>query len=47
VDRLREYRERLGIDAISLNINPGGQIPHDRVLNSVRLLMDKVAPAFN
>jgi alkanesulfonate monooxygenase SsuD/methylene tetrahydromethanopterin reductase-like flavin-dependent oxidoreductase (luciferase family) len=47
VDRIHEYREMLGIDAISLNINPGGQIPHDRVLNSVRLLMEKVAPAFN
>jgi alkanesulfonate monooxygenase SsuD/methylene tetrahydromethanopterin reductase-like flavin-dependent oxidoreductase (luciferase family) len=45
-ERLHEYRETLGIDAISLNINPGGQIPHDRVLNSVRLLMEKVAPEF-
>jgi len=47
IDRLHEYRETLGIDAISLNINPGGQIPRDRVRNSVRLLMEKVAPAFN
>ena len=46
VERLQEYRQTLGIDAISLNINPGGQIPHDRVLNSVRLLMEKVAPQF-
>jgi alkanesulfonate monooxygenase SsuD/methylene tetrahydromethanopterin reductase-like flavin-dependent oxidoreductase (luciferase family) len=46
VERLHEYRETLGIEAISLNINPGGQIPHDRVLNSVRLLMEKVAPEF-
>lgn len=46
VERVHEYRETLGIDALSLNINPGGQIPRERVLNSVRLLMEKVVPAF-
>jgi alkanesulfonate monooxygenase SsuD/methylene tetrahydromethanopterin reductase-like flavin-dependent oxidoreductase (luciferase family) len=46
VERVHEYTETLGIDAISLNVNPGGQIPHDRVLNSMRLLMEKVAPSF-
>jgi alkanesulfonate monooxygenase SsuD/methylene tetrahydromethanopterin reductase-like flavin-dependent oxidoreductase (luciferase family) len=47
VDRIEEYRETLGITGLSLDINPGGQIPYDKVLNSVRLLMERVAPRFN
>jgi alkanesulfonate monooxygenase SsuD/methylene tetrahydromethanopterin reductase-like flavin-dependent oxidoreductase (luciferase family) len=46
VDRIAEYRETLGITGLSLNINPGGQIAFDNVLNSVRLLMERVAPRF-
>ena len=46
VDRLHEYRETLGITGVSLNINPGGQIPADLVHNSLRLLMERVAPHF-
>jgi alkanesulfonate monooxygenase SsuD/methylene tetrahydromethanopterin reductase-like flavin-dependent oxidoreductase (luciferase family) len=46
VDRIAEYRETLGITGLSLNINPGGQIPFDKVVNSVRLLMERVAPHF-
>jgi alkanesulfonate monooxygenase SsuD/methylene tetrahydromethanopterin reductase-like flavin-dependent oxidoreductase (luciferase family) len=44
VDRLLEYREALGITGISLDVNPGGQIPYDRVVHSIRLLTDKVMP---
>jgi len=44
---MAEYQETLGITGFSLNINPGGQIPRDRVVNSVRLLMERVAPRFN
>jgi alkanesulfonate monooxygenase SsuD/methylene tetrahydromethanopterin reductase-like flavin-dependent oxidoreductase (luciferase family) len=47
VDRIQGYRETLGITGISLDINPGGQIPRDRVENSIRLLMERVAPHFN
>jgi alkanesulfonate monooxygenase SsuD/methylene tetrahydromethanopterin reductase-like flavin-dependent oxidoreductase (luciferase family) len=47
VDRLRQYQQTLGITGVCLNINPGGQIPFDRVLNSLRLLMERVAPEFN
>jgi alkanesulfonate monooxygenase SsuD/methylene tetrahydromethanopterin reductase-like flavin-dependent oxidoreductase (luciferase family) len=47
VDRLKEYQERLGITGVSMAVNPGGQIPFDRVVNSVRLIMEKVAPHFN
>lgn len=44
VDRIAEYRDTLGITGLSLNINPGGQIPFDNVVTSVRLLMERVAP---
>jgi alkanesulfonate monooxygenase SsuD/methylene tetrahydromethanopterin reductase-like flavin-dependent oxidoreductase (luciferase family) len=46
VDRLREYRDTLGITGVCLNMNPGGQIPADLVHNSLRLLMEHVAPQF-
>jgi alkanesulfonate monooxygenase SsuD/methylene tetrahydromethanopterin reductase-like flavin-dependent oxidoreductase (luciferase family) len=46
IDRIEEYRETLGISGLSLNVNPGGQIPFERVVNSVRLLMERVAPRF-
>ncbi len=46
VDRIAEYRETLGITGLSLNVNPGGQIPFENVVNSVRLLMERVAPRF-
>jgi alkanesulfonate monooxygenase SsuD/methylene tetrahydromethanopterin reductase-like flavin-dependent oxidoreductase (luciferase family) len=46
IDRVEEFRETLGITGLSLNVNPGGQIPYERVLNSVRLLMERVAPHF-
>lgn len=46
VERLQEYRERLGITGVSLDVNPGGQIPYDRVVHSIRLLTEKVIPRF-
>lgn len=46
VDRIAEYQETLGITGLSLNVNPGGQIPFEKVVNSVRLLMERVAPHF-
>ncbi|HEY7061007.1 MAG TPA: LLM class flavin-dependent oxidoreductase [Chloroflexota bacterium] len=47
VERIEEYRETLGITGLSLNMNVGGQIPYERVVNSLRLLMERVAPHFN
>lgn len=47
VDRLQEYQQTLGITGVSLDMNPGGQIPRDRVVNSMRLLMERVAPHLN
>jgi alkanesulfonate monooxygenase SsuD/methylene tetrahydromethanopterin reductase-like flavin-dependent oxidoreductase (luciferase family) len=46
VERLQEYQETLGITGVSLDVNPGGQIPYDRVVNSIRLLTEKVMPKF-
>ena len=46
VERLQEYRETLGITGVSLDVNPGGQIPYERVVHSLRLLTEKVIPHF-
>ena len=46
VERLQEYRETLGITGVSLDVNPGGQLPYDRVVHSMRLLTEKVIPRF-
>jgi alkanesulfonate monooxygenase SsuD/methylene tetrahydromethanopterin reductase-like flavin-dependent oxidoreductase (luciferase family) len=46
VERLQEYQETLGITGVSLDMNPGGQIPYDRVVNSIRLLAEQVIPKF-
>ena len=46
VERIKFYQEELGITGISFDVNPGGQIPLDKVKNSVKLITDKVMPAF-
>jgi alkanesulfonate monooxygenase SsuD/methylene tetrahydromethanopterin reductase-like flavin-dependent oxidoreductase (luciferase family) len=46
VERLQEYKEAFGITGVSLDVNPGGQIPYDRVVKSMRLLADQVIPKF-
>ena len=46
VERLQEYRETLGITGVSLDVNPGGQLPYERVVHSVHLLTEKVMPRF-
>jgi hypothetical protein len=46
VERLQAYQEALGIMGVSLDVNPGGQIPYERVVNSVRLLTEQVMPRF-
>ncbi|MFQ6026853.1 MAG: LLM class flavin-dependent oxidoreductase [Dehalococcoidia bacterium] len=45
-NRLRMFVEELGITGFALDPNSGGQIPRERVLNSMRLLMEEVAPRF-
>jgi alkanesulfonate monooxygenase SsuD/methylene tetrahydromethanopterin reductase-like flavin-dependent oxidoreductase (luciferase family) len=43
-DRLLEMREALGYSILSVWMNPGSQIPHERVLASMRLFVERVAP---
>jgi alkanesulfonate monooxygenase SsuD/methylene tetrahydromethanopterin reductase-like flavin-dependent oxidoreductase (luciferase family) len=45
-ERLQHYHEELGISSVVLEMNYGGQIPYDRVINSMRLLTEKVVPKF-
>ncbi|MGH7916415.1 MAG: LLM class flavin-dependent oxidoreductase [Candidatus Binataceae bacterium] len=47
VERLRALREELGLDGILAELNCGGQLPHGRVLNALRLLCEQVMPHFN
>jgi alkanesulfonate monooxygenase SsuD/methylene tetrahydromethanopterin reductase-like flavin-dependent oxidoreductase (luciferase family) len=46
VERLQAYQDVLGITGVSLDVNPGGQIPYERVVNSIRLLTEQVIPRF-
>ena len=45
-EKIRWYQEELGITGISIDVNPGGQIPHDQVMNSLRLFAEEVIPQF-
>ena len=44
VDRIEEFRERMGLTGLILDMNHGGQIPHEQVIDSIKLLTEKVAP---
>jgi alkanesulfonate monooxygenase SsuD/methylene tetrahydromethanopterin reductase-like flavin-dependent oxidoreductase (luciferase family) len=46
MERLQGYQEELGITSVVLEMNYGGQMPYDRVINSMRLLTEKVVPKF-
>jgi len=43
-DRLLELRETLDYSSLSVWMNAGGQIPHERVIRSMRLFTERVAP---
>jgi hypothetical protein len=44
-DYLLPWQERsVRLTGVSLDMNPGGQIPYDRVVNSIRLLAEQVIP---
>jgi alkanesulfonate monooxygenase SsuD/methylene tetrahydromethanopterin reductase-like flavin-dependent oxidoreductase (luciferase family) len=45
--RLREVQEEIGLDGILAELNCGGKIPQERVLNSLRLLCQEVKPQFH
>jgi alkanesulfonate monooxygenase SsuD/methylene tetrahydromethanopterin reductase-like flavin-dependent oxidoreductase (luciferase family) len=46
IDRLKELEEVLGLNGILAELNPGSMIPHDRVLEALRLLCLEVMPQF-
>jgi alkanesulfonate monooxygenase SsuD/methylene tetrahydromethanopterin reductase-like flavin-dependent oxidoreductase (luciferase family) len=45
-EKLSELRDEIGIDGILAEINCGGLIPHDRVVDAMRLLSQEVMPRF-
>ena len=46
VARLQELREVIGLNGILAELNPGSLIPHERVLEALRLLCQEVMPKF-
>jgi alkanesulfonate monooxygenase SsuD/methylene tetrahydromethanopterin reductase-like flavin-dependent oxidoreductase (luciferase family) len=44
--RLKELQERIGFAGILAELNCGGLIPHERVMNALRLLCQEVKPRF-
>jgi alkanesulfonate monooxygenase SsuD/methylene tetrahydromethanopterin reductase-like flavin-dependent oxidoreductase (luciferase family) len=46
IDRLSQLREELGLEGIVAELDAGGLIPAERVQRSLRLLTQKVMPAF-
>ena len=44
VERLTQWREQLGLSGVIMEPNVGGKMPIDRVLNSIRLYAQEVAP---
>ena len=45
IDRLTELREALALNGIVAELNPGGLIPAERVMRSLRILTHEVLPA--
>ena len=46
VDTIKGYQEDLGVTGVVMEVNYGGQIPADRVVNSLRLMSNEVMPHF-
>ena len=46
IERIQELKEELGLTGLSLDMNPGGQIAHEHVASSMRLMTEKVIPHF-
>ena len=45
-ERLKSIQDELGIDGILAELNSGGLLPQERVLNSLRLLCEEVMPGY-
>ncbi|MDA0262674.1 MAG: LLM class flavin-dependent oxidoreductase [Chloroflexi bacterium] len=46
IDRFAQLKEELGLDGVLAELNAGGLIPEERVLRSLRIITEKVMPAF-
>ncbi|MQF96258.1 MAG: LLM class flavin-dependent oxidoreductase [SAR202 cluster bacterium] len=46
IDRFTQLKEELSLNSVVAELNAGGLIPEERVLRSLRILTDKVMPAF-
>ena len=46
IDRLAQFQDMLGITGITAELNPGGFLPKEAVHRSLKLLAEKVMPAF-
>ena len=44
IGRLRDLQDELGLDGILAELNPGGLIPHAKVMSAMRLLCSEVMP---
>jgi alkanesulfonate monooxygenase SsuD/methylene tetrahydromethanopterin reductase-like flavin-dependent oxidoreductase (luciferase family) len=45
-EKLRALQQEIGLSGVLAELNCGGLIPHERVLNAMRLLCQEVKPAF-
>ena len=46
IEKFQHLEEILGVNGIVAELNPGGLIPSDRVLNSLKLITHKIMPSF-
>ena len=46
-EQLHDLQDELGLDGILAELNTGGQIPHDCVMNALLLLCSEVMPRFH
>ena len=46
VEKFKGFQENFGATGVVMEVNYGGELPYDRVKNSLRLLSEKVMPAF-
>ena len=46
IDKLHQYREKLGITGFTAELNPGNLLPKEAVHRSLKLITEEVMPAF-
>jgi alkanesulfonate monooxygenase SsuD/methylene tetrahydromethanopterin reductase-like flavin-dependent oxidoreductase (luciferase family) len=46
VERLRDVTRKLGLSGVLAELNCGGRIPNDKVMRSLQLMSEQVAPHF-